>query len=134
VAEPDRPLLVWVDAQIPPAASQWIEVPGKIQAIHVFDLDLGRAEDSSLFDRARSAGAVVLTKDHDFVQLQERRGVPPKIVWLTCGNVSNRQLRHILSSRWPRAAPLPQTKLTPTLTATPVLLHRAASGSRRRAY
>jgi predicted nuclease of predicted toxin-antitoxin system len=44
-----------------------------------------------------------LTKDEDFVQLQERRGAPPQLVWLTCGNLSNPQLKQLLLSRWERA-------------------------------
>jgi predicted nuclease of predicted toxin-antitoxin system len=106
VTDPTRPLLVWVDAQIPPAAARWIDDPGLVQAIHVFDLALATAEDQELFENARAAGAVVFTKDHDFVQLQDRRGAPPKILWLTCGNVSNRELRRIVAMCWPRAMEL----------------------------
>lgn len=102
----DPALLVWIDAQIPPAAARWIAIPERVEAIHVFDLGFARAEDRDLFEQARSAGATVLTKDHDFVQLYELRGAPPKVVWLTCGNVSNRQLREILQSRWLRAVDL----------------------------
>lgn len=37
------------------------------------------------------------TKDRDFVQLMERHGAPPCVLWLTCGNTSNARLREILS-------------------------------------
>ena len=37
----------------------------------------------------RQGNVIVLTKDSDFVQLLERRGPPPQVVWLTCGNTSN---------------------------------------------
>ena len=66
------PLLIWVDAQLPPVLSRWIEE----------------------------------TKDEDFLQLQERRGAPPQLVWLTCGNLSNRQLKQLLLSRWKRTVEL----------------------------
>jgi predicted nuclease of predicted toxin-antitoxin system len=39
-----------------------------------------------------------MTKDIDFKILQDRFGVPPKIIWLTCGNISNRRLKEILIS------------------------------------
>jgi predicted nuclease of predicted toxin-antitoxin system len=39
-----------------------------------------------------------MTKDSDFVDLVERLGAPPQIIWLTCGNTSNDRLREILSS------------------------------------
>ena len=99
-------LLIWVDAQLPPVLSQWIEAPGKIRAVHISEVGLLRAEDPEIFEKARAAGAVVLTKDEDFVQLQERLGAPPQLVWLTCGNLSNRQLKHRLLSRWQRAIEL----------------------------
>lgn len=99
-------LLIWVDAQLPPVLSQWIEDPGNIRAVHISEIGLLRAEDPEIFEKARSAGAVVLTKDEDFVQLQERRGAPPQLVWLTCGNLSNPQLKQLLLPRWERAVRL----------------------------
>lgn len=60
-----------------------------------------------IFEAARSGGAaVVVTKDEDFVQLLERRGPPPQIVWVTCGNVRNVELREIVGAAWPRVAAL----------------------------
>jgi predicted nuclease of predicted toxin-antitoxin system len=38
-----------------------------------------------------------MTKDSDFVDLVDRLGSPPQIIWLTCGNTSNAELRRILS-------------------------------------
>ena len=100
MSESPAPLLIWVDAQLPPVLSRWIEEPPIIRASHVSEIGLVTAEDAEIFEKARSAGAVVLTKDEDFVQLQERRGAPPQLVWLTCGNLSNRQLKQQLLSRW----------------------------------
>jgi predicted nuclease of predicted toxin-antitoxin system len=55
---------------------------------------------------AREADAVVLTKDRDFVDLLERLGPPPRVLWLTCGNTSNSRLFSILQDAWPRAVAL----------------------------
>ncbi|HEX8297344.1 MAG TPA: DUF5615 family PIN-like protein, partial [Chthoniobacteraceae bacterium] len=49
-----------------------------------------------IFTAARDAGAVLLTKDSDFIRLLEQHGSPPKILWLTCGNTSDAVLRKIL--------------------------------------
>ena len=38
-----------------------------------------------------------MTKDSDFVSLLDRFDTPPKIIWLTCGNTSNSNLKIILS-------------------------------------
>ena len=72
------PLLIWIDAQLPPVLSRWIEDLEHVQAVHVSEIGLLTAEDPEIFEKARSAGAIVMTKDGDFVQLQERRGVPPQ--------------------------------------------------------
>lgn len=57
-----------------------------------------------IFTRARDAQAVVITKDRDFLELLERHGPPPQVVWLTCGNTSNAYLRALPSNVWPRVA------------------------------
>ena len=55
---------------------------------------------------ARQASAIMLTKDADFVELVERLGPPPQVIWLTCGNTSNAALRTILQSALPKALEL----------------------------
>lgn len=52
-----------------------------------------------IFAAARTANAIVLTKDSDFVRLLEQQGSPPKIIWLTCGDTSESALQRILSRR-----------------------------------
>ncbi len=65
------------------------------------------ADDSVIFEAARSGKtAVVVTKDEDFVQLLDRRGPPPQIVWVTCGNVSKATLREIVDAAWPSVTEL----------------------------
>ena len=44
-----------------------------------------------------------MTKDSDFVRLQDRFGIPPQIIWITCGNTSNENLKKILLSTLPEA-------------------------------
>ena len=45
---------------------------------------------------------VILSKDEDFPRLVSQRGPPPQIVWLRYGNVTNRELRRIVVTAWPR--------------------------------
>jgi predicted nuclease of predicted toxin-antitoxin system len=52
-------------------------------AVAVRDLSFKSAEDRVIFDAARKADAVVVTKDRDLVDLLERYGPPPKVVWVT---------------------------------------------------
>ena len=88
---------IWIDAQLSPAIALWIENNFDVQAFALRDLGLRDAEDVEIFDAAKKADAVVLSKDSDFVSLLERFDSPPKIIWLTCGNTSNANLKNILS-------------------------------------
>ena len=86
----------WVDAQVSPYIAVWISERFKLNAEAVRDIGLRDAEDLEIFNAARSADAVVVTKDRDFVLLLNRFGPPPKVIWLRCGNTSNERLKEIL--------------------------------------
>ncbi len=70
------------------------------------DIGLRDAEDLEIFAAAKAQQAILITKDSDFVDLVERLGSPPQIIWLTCGNTSNAQLREILNKTRIRALEL----------------------------
>jgi predicted nuclease of predicted toxin-antitoxin system len=89
---------IWIDAQLSPRIASWIGDNFDFEAISVRDLGLRDSEDFEIFNAAREDGAVVLTKDRDFLDLLGRFGPPPKIIWLTCGNTSNDSLQHILKN------------------------------------
>lgn len=99
-------MIIWIDAQISPALAKWIETIFRIQAHALRDVGLRDATDREIFQAARTAGATVLTKDSDFVTLQHQLGSPPQIIWLTCGNTSNRYLRTLLMTALPDAVAL----------------------------
>lgn len=90
-------MTIWIDAQLSPAIAFWIENNFDVKASALRDLGLLDAEDLEIFNAAKSADAVLMTKDSDFVSLLERLDAPPKIIWLTCGNTSNANLKIILS-------------------------------------
>lgn len=99
---------VWIDAQLSPDIAEWLRTALDLDAVAVRDLGLRDAEDQVIFDRARVSAAIVVTKDRDFIELVERHGPPPQVVWLTCGNTSNASLRELLRTTWPRVAALLQ--------------------------
>jgi len=94
---------VWLDAQFSPALAVWMQ--------QRFELDEARAiqvepetralKDHMIFERAREARVVVMTKDRDFVDLVERLGPPPQVLWVTCGNTSNLEMQRILQAAGP---------------------------------
>jgi len=94
---------IWIDAHLSPEIAMWITSSFGVSAIALRDIGLRDAEDPEIFEAAKAKGAIFMTKDSDFVDLVDRLGVPPQIVWLTCGNTSNARLREILSLTLPEA-------------------------------
>lgn len=89
---------IWLDAQLSPLLARWIAETFGVEAYAVQgDPEMVSAKDAEIFSAAREAGAVVMTKDRDFVDLLERLGTPPQVIWITCGNTSNRAMRQIVS-------------------------------------
>lgn len=99
----------WLDAQLPPQFAHWLTTTFGISATSLLDLGLRDAEDQNIFKAARSEGTVIITKDSDFIELVTRLGTPPQILWVTCGNVTNRNLRRIFTETFPEALALLQT-------------------------
>ena len=89
-------MIVWVDAQLSPALAPWLTKQFGVEAFSARYLNLVRSKDLAIFHAARAANVTVLTKDSDFVLLQEQLGAPPSILWVRCGNTSNAHLRQVL--------------------------------------
>jgi predicted nuclease of predicted toxin-antitoxin system len=89
-------MIVWIDAQLSPVLAGWITTTFDITAFSLRDLGLRDAEDHEIFAAAKAQGTIIMTKDSDFVDLANRFGAPPQIIWLTCGNTSNARLKGIL--------------------------------------
>ena len=99
-------MIIWLDAQLPPALAPWIEGEFGIECHALRDVGLRDATDREIFNAAKDRGAVIMTKDSDFVTLQDQYGSPPEVIWLTCGNTSNRALRAVLMVALPQAIAL----------------------------
>ncbi|MEB3887354.1 DUF5615 family PIN-like protein [Lyngbya sp. CCY1209] len=94
---------IWIDAQLPPNLANWLTENFGLETDALRDLGLRDARDIEIFEAARSENAVIMTKDSDFIDWVCRLGPPPKILWLTCGNVTNRNLRKLLTATLPDA-------------------------------
>jgi predicted nuclease of predicted toxin-antitoxin system len=103
---------IWIDAQLSPALADWISQRYKhIEAKAVRAVDLRDAEDREIFGEARNAASdtteiAVMSKDSDFLDLLDRHGPPPNIIWVTCGNTSNRRMKKILKQKLKSAVDL----------------------------
>jgi predicted nuclease of predicted toxin-antitoxin system len=89
-------MIIWLDAQLSPALAPWIQANFGVEARALRDVGLRDSTNREIFRAAQLAGAIVMTKDSDFVKLHSQLGAPPQIIWLTCGNTSNRYLRELL--------------------------------------
>ena len=86
-----------------PALAGWVtETFDGVDASSAQRLGLVHEKDPSIFEAAREAGAIVLTKDRDFVDEVEQRGAPP-VLWLRVGNTTTANLRRVLAERLPTA-------------------------------
>jgi predicted nuclease of predicted toxin-antitoxin system len=96
-------MTIWIDAHLSPAIAPWISRTFGISVFALRDLGLRDAEDPEIFEAGKAQKIIFMTKDSDFVDLVERLGSPPQIIWLTFGNTSNAQLKEILTATLPRA-------------------------------
>lgn len=83
----------WVDAQLPPLLATWLSEQFHVEAFSLRTLGLRDACDAEIFQAAQQQDIVIISKDSDFVELVSRYGTPPQLIWVTCGNVTNRRLQ-----------------------------------------
>ena len=62
-------MTIRLDAQLSPSVAEWIQATSGIECRAARELGLRDAKDASIFQAARDAGAVMMTKDKDFVEL-----------------------------------------------------------------
>jgi predicted nuclease of predicted toxin-antitoxin system len=81
-----------VDAQLPKRLSHWIQSK-EYDAIHTLDLPTQNlTEDLSIIRLSMKEDRVVISKDSDFFEYFILHNEPHKIILLTTGNITNRDL------------------------------------------
>ena len=82
---------------MPRRMTAWLAAAG-CDALHMLDLpDANRTTDEQINDVADREQRVVITKDADFVDSHLLRGRPPKLLLISTGNISNRDLEALLA-------------------------------------
>lgn len=85
-----------VDAQLPRRVVGWLATAG-CDALHTLDLpDANRTTDARVTELADQEERIVVTKDADFVNSHILRGQPAKLLLISTGNISNRELERLL--------------------------------------
>ena len=82
---------------------QLLEVlaPAFPDSTHVRLIGLAAASDDVVWRHARDHEFAIVSKDTDFYELSLISGTPPKVVRLSCGNVTNRFLRALVERHIP---------------------------------
>ena len=99
-------MTIWIDAQLSPKLADWLTKKFPVKAIAIRDLGLRDAADQEIFNAAKDKSVVIMTKDIDFLEILTNKGAPPQILWITCGNTSNKFLKGILESTLTKAIEL----------------------------
>ena len=98
---------LWLDAQLSPMIAKWINDQDlRVSATPLRDIGLLKASDREIFQKARMSGAIIVTKDRDFLLLLKDEGHPPQVIWLRVGNSNNIFLQQVLISTLPKALEL----------------------------
>jgi predicted nuclease of predicted toxin-antitoxin system len=93
-----------VHAQLPRRIAFWLRDHGH-DAIHTFDLpEANRTTDDTIIEISFREQRVVVTKDADFVHSHTLQRRPAKLLLVSTGNISNRDLASLLL---PNVAGLP---------------------------
>ncbi|HEY9851502.1 MAG TPA: DUF5615 family PIN-like protein [Leptolyngbyaceae cyanobacterium] len=65
-------------------------------ASHVQFHGLTDADDSEIWEFAKTEGFCIVTQDADFAERSHLYGSPPKVIWLRCGNTPTSNVEAIL--------------------------------------
>jgi predicted nuclease of predicted toxin-antitoxin system len=88
-----------VDAQLPPALARFLASLGE-ESVHVLDIGLLEASDSTIWSYAVENQWVIITKDDDFQFRASVSPQPPMIVWVRVGNCSKQRLLDLFKQYW----------------------------------
>jgi len=92
-------VIVWLDNHLSPLLATWIAETFAVEYVRVPDFGMARASDPAILEGAASEADVLISKDSDLAELVGRRGPPPSIILLTCGDTSTAALRVLLADR-----------------------------------
>ena len=97
--------IYWIDANLPPKTVNWLVDEFGVVARHAYSMGFLTTEDHEIFTKAKESSipVIIVTKDEDFIKWVLQRKSPPKIIWITLGNLSNRALKEVLLNNFKAA-------------------------------
>lgn len=89
-----------IDAQMPPELAVRLSGAGH-EAVHVFDRLPPDASDIDVAAEANRLGAILVSKDEDFVDLAARGILTMQLLWVRSGNMTTKRLWRLLEPLLP---------------------------------
>ena len=89
-----------IDAQLPPGLAVRLRHAGQ-EASHVADHAMLDATDQSVCEKAMELGAILVSKDEDFVVMLHSGSYAGALMWVRLGNTSNRRLWEVIGPKLP---------------------------------
>ena len=112
-----------VDAHLPMRLKKWLIDRGH-EAIHTRDLPRKNlSEDFEIVDVAVREQCIVISKDSDFFNLFVLKGVPPKLLMITTGNIVNSDLLQLFEQNFTQLELLLETHSVVEMGNTEILVH-----------
>ncbi len=90
-----------VDAQLSPRVADWLRLKGHVSD-HVSTALGAGVSDKAILDHAARLGAIIVSKDGDFVGLIEGGEGAPPLLRIKVGNAVNRVLLARFEAQWSR--------------------------------
>ena len=99
-----------IDAQLPYVLKDWLTSRNE-DVVQTMDLPVANlTDDYYIINLSMEEQRVVISKDKDFYEYYLVTGKPYKLLWLTTGNIKNRQLLDIFRLNFDRIKFLFETK------------------------
>lgn len=112
-----------VDAQLPRRLARQLQEAGH-DSLHTLDLPEGnRTTDAAVNTRADYDGRIVVTKDADFVNSHLLHRLPSRLLVISTGNITNRDLEALFTAHLATMVTAFQTCDYVELTRTNLILH-----------
>jgi predicted nuclease of predicted toxin-antitoxin system len=98
---------VFLDNNLPVSLGRVVQGLAEVESVaHVKRMGLRDAADTVIWQAVGQSGAVLLTKDEDFLNLVMQRRPPPKVALLRYGNCSLEELKVLVAMQWPQVLAL----------------------------
>jgi predicted nuclease of predicted toxin-antitoxin system len=68
---------------------------------HVHQCGLGRTDDASIWEYAKSNDFTIVSKDSDFEERSVLSGAPPKLIWVRAYNSTTAEIESLLRAAFP---------------------------------